>query len=154
MLTQAFLALALACSDSANANSPTWSSAPVENDRNFQEGFVIELSPRESCKVFVRKDGLGIRIEGVVVDECEERFEFRATMMRAKMVNQKTELIVLFFDNQLKKNGLPAPLDAMDKFLKHIENIPSDRAKFFLSRYPEKLTTYTVLISLPEEAPN
>jgi hypothetical protein len=154
MLTQAFLVLALGCSGSANANSPTWSSAPVENDRNFSESFTIELSPLEQCTVFVRKDGNGIRIHGSMIDECEARHEFRVNMMRARMVNQKTELIILFFDNQLKKNGAPAPFSAMDKFLKHIETLESEQAKFFLRRYPEKLTTYTVLISLQEEAPH
>ena len=143
----------LLCLSLSSAGPPAWTSESVENDRNFSNKYTISLSERESCTVMVRKDGLGVTIEGSIVDECDEQFKFRATMLRAKMVNQKTQVIVLFFDNQLKKNGAPAPFSAMDKFLPHIGGIGDARAQFFLERFPNKLTTYSVLIPLPDGLP-
>lgn len=152
MLTTALIVFALVINDPIVASPKAWECTPIENDRSYIEKYELVLSPEESCSVFLRKDEMGIRIEGTIVDECEQKFNFRATMMIAEYQKDKTKVVILFFDSQPKKDETKTPLNAMDKFLGFLENIPNEKAKFFLRYYPKNLANYTVLIPLQMES--
>lgn len=151
MLTTALIVFAFAMNDPSVASPKVWDCVPVENDRSVAEKYELILSPEGSCTVFLRKDEMGIRIEGTIVDECNQKFQFRATMMMAEYPKEKTKVVILFFDSQPKKGEVKTPLNAMDKFLVFMENLPNEKAKFFLRHYPKNLASFTVLIPLQVE---
>lgn len=164
MLAQALqltaLSLALLGGDSPSTISQTWKEVelvplrPVaENEpaREKRVAYELRVSETEVCKVSLLDGKTGIDIHVQVTEVCDGvsvSYDCHIRMMMARLLKQKKDVVIIFYDTQPKKNSPALPLTLFDYFRKYVDQCPNEDIRWFLSHYPEKLEAPSVLVDM------
>lgn len=160
MLTQVLLSLALLGGDSPNAVTPTWKIVEqallrpqTDSEPERKQRFVYELriSETDICAVSLLEGNTGIHIRLTVTrpnkDKVSQKYECHVRLMRARLLNEKKEVVILFYDTQPKKGEPALPLDLFEPFKKYADSVPNAEIQWLLSHYPDKLEAPSVLVT-------
>lgn len=99
----------------------------------YGRSYEFSIDSETYCKIFVRRDGSGIRIEACVKEEKGNTVGVWSHMTKAK--TDKAEIAIVFFrdsyDRKLRDDLIPP-------FAKFWKNLKDEEVQFFLQNYPEK----------------
>lgn len=146
-MTSITLAVMLLCGQISPIDfSAHWEKASYDMGQ-FSRSYEFSNGPETFCKVLVRRDGSGIRVEACLRDEQGNAYGAWAQMIKAKTETGQT-VIIFFRDTYGKK----LREDEIPKFQVFWTSIPDPDVQFFLSHYPEKNNGIAEIFVLSTEA--